>query len=52
MATRPYHVLDVLAQVMTNDASLQSMISSTGAVHDRMVQLYEQLALDPTARQS
>ncbi|WCL67484.1 tyrosine-protein phosphatase [Lactiplantibacillus plantarum] len=25
-----YHVLDVLAQVMTNDASLQSMISSTG----------------------
>ncbi|MCB4211555.1 tyrosine-protein phosphatase [Lactiplantibacillus plantarum] len=47
-----YHVLDVLAQVMTNDASLQSMISSTGAVHDRMVQLYEQLALDPTARQS
>ena len=47
-----YHVLDVLAQAMTNDASLQSMISSTGAVHDRMIQLYEQLALDPVARQS
>lgn len=47
-----YQVLDVLAQVMNNDASLQSMVSSTGAVHERMIQLYEQLALDPTARQS
>lgn len=47
-----YQVLDVLAQVTQNDASLQTMITSTGAVHDRMVQLYEQLALDATARAS
>ncbi|MBS0937900.1 tyrosine-protein phosphatase [Lactiplantibacillus plantarum] len=46
-----YTVLDVLKNESKNGASLQSMITDSGNVQARMFSLYEQLALDTTARQ-
>ena len=45
-----YQVLDVLEQGNADGASLQSMVTDNGNVHDRMLQLYEQLALSDSAR--
>lgn len=47
-----YQVLDVLEQDNADGASLQSMVTSSGNVHDRMLSLYEQLALSDSARKS
>lgn len=47
-----YDVTDILAQPSTdNSASLQSMVTEHGNVHDRMIELYEQLALTSSAQQ-
>ncbi|RRK09692.1 tyrosine-protein phosphatase [Lactiplantibacillus garii] len=45
-----YTVLDILEQTGGAGASLQSMIVGNGNVHDRMLELYEQLALSSSAR--
>ncbi|WP_318767448.1 tyrosine-protein phosphatase [Lactiplantibacillus carotarum] len=44
-------VLDILEQGNADGASLQSMVTESGDVHDRMMLLYEQLALSDAARQ-
>ncbi|CAM3199169.1 tyrosine-protein phosphatase [Lactiplantibacillus plajomi] len=50
LANTTYTVLDILEQTAGDGASLQSMITTNGNVHDRMLDLYEQLALSDSAR--
>ena len=46
-----YTVINILEHASENSASLQSMISNSGNVKERMLNLYENLALDSVACQ-